>query len=178
MDQKTLRQSLIQRFPRERTYLLPALHYVQHELGHLPEWALQVVGWHLHIPASEVYGAATSYTELRIKQPGRHIVRVCTGLSCWLNGAPGVLAAARDALGAAPGQTTADGGATLEETACGFLCAMAPAAQVDGQWHGRLTPERLREILRRLDDVPARPSTSSEPAPSPRGGRAGLPHPT
>ncbi|MCH7553356.1 MAG: NAD(P)H-dependent oxidoreductase subunit E [Chloroflexi bacterium] len=146
MKQKELRRELVERFPRERQYLLPALHYIQHELGHLPEFALQVVGWHLHVPASEVYGAATSYTELRIDSPHTHSVRVCTGLACRLAGADDVLEACGAFLaptdGAIPGAEV-----TLEETACGFLCAVGPAAQFDGQWHGRLDGQAARSIL-------------------------------
>ena len=138
MNQRDLRAQLVLRFPRERQHLLPALHYVQHELGHLPEFALQVLGWHLHVPASEIYGAATSYTELRIEQPGERLVRVCTGLPCRLNGADRLLGAVRRALGVAPGETTADGKSTLEETPCAFVCSVAPVMEVDGRLHGRV----------------------------------------
>ena len=148
MDQRELRLQLIERFPRERQYLLPALHYVQHELGHLPEFALQAVGWHLHIPASEVYGAATSYSELRIQKPGAHIVRVCTGLGCALNGASGVLDAVRQAA-------QADGGVTLEEAPCLFACAVAPVVEVDGALHGRATPESAAVLLQTLKPLSA-----------------------
>ena len=81
-DRNSLRRELRERFPRNHGQLLPALHYLHHEFGHLPDWAMEVVGWHLGIPSSEVYGAATSYTELRIEEPGSSVVRVCTALSC------------------------------------------------------------------------------------------------
>ena len=81
-DRNALRRELRERFPRNHGQLLPALHYLHHEFGHLPDWAMEVVGWHLGIPSSEVYGAATSYTELRIEEPGASVVRVCTALSC------------------------------------------------------------------------------------------------
>ena len=74
MEREELRPLLRRKFPPHRTYLLPALHFLQEELGHLPEWALQVVAWHLRTPASVVYGAATSYTELRIQAPAPHLV--------------------------------------------------------------------------------------------------------
>ena len=154
MDQRELRTHLIELFPRERTHLLPSLHYVQRELEHLPEWGLQVVGWHLHVPASEVYGAATSYTELRIKAPGKHVVRVCTGLSCWLNGAGDVLGALRRDLGVAPGATSADGYVTLEETPCAFLCALAPAVEVDGKHTGRVDRDGAARLAASLKARP------------------------
>ncbi|MCY3639107.1 MAG: NAD(P)H-dependent oxidoreductase subunit E [Chloroflexi bacterium] len=138
-----LRTTLRQKFPRSRGQLLPALHFLQHEYGHLPDWAMEVVGWHLGIPSSEVYGAATSYTELRITPPAEHIVRLCTGLSCWVNGGNNLIEQAHAEFGA-------DGRAdsvTLEETPCAFMCGVAPVVEVDGAWRGRVTPEALTSIV-------------------------------
>ena len=145
-----LRAELRSLFPRDRGQLLPALHHLQHEHGYLPDWAMEVVGWHLGIPASEVYGAATSYTELRLGKPGSHVVRVCTGLSCLVKGARDVLTAAERELGLSPGQTADDGLFTLEETACGFLCAAAPAVAVGSSWHGRVDPSSIAPLVRDL----------------------------
>jgi len=142
-----MRAELRQRFPRERGQLLPALHHLQHEFGYLPDWGMEVVGWHLGIPASEVYGAATSYSELRLQQPGEHVVRVCTGLSCKLSGAESLAEAASEQLGLAMGETDAEGAVTLEETACAYLCAVAPAVSVDGVWTGRASLESVHALL-------------------------------
>ncbi len=149
-QRNTLRATLRERFPRDRGHLLPALHHLQHEHGYLPDWAMEVVGWHLGIPASEVYGAATSYTELRLLKPGSHVVRICTGLGCLVNGARDLLAEAQRTLGLRPGQTSDDGAFTLEETACGFLCAAAPAVAVDGHWYGRVTSSSIAPLVRDL----------------------------
>jgi NADH:ubiquinone oxidoreductase subunit E len=147
VDQKSLRVILREKFPRDQGQLLPALHFLQHEFGYLPDWAMELTGWHLGIPVSEVYGAATSYTELRVEKPGEYVVRVCTGLGCRVNGGKELLAAAESALGVHAGETAADGSVTLEETACGFLCGMAPAVEIDGDWRGRATPESLKSAL-------------------------------
>ena len=149
-QRNTLRATLRERFPRDRGQLLPALHHLQHEHGYLPDWAMEVVGWHLGIPASEVYGAATSFTELRLRKPGSHVVRVCTGLCCLVNGARDLLVEAQSTLGLRPGETSDDGAFTLEETSCGFLCAAAPAVAVDGQWYGRITPSSIAPLVRNL----------------------------
>lgn len=146
MQQRELRQRLIELFPRERTYLLPALHYIHHEMGHLPEFALQAVGWHLHVPASEVYGAATSYTELRVSQPPEHVVRVCVGTPCWLSGGREVLSAFSRNLESGPGGTTDDAVAGVEEVSCLFVCGVAPAAEVDGKQAGRLDAEKAASL--------------------------------
>ena len=109
---------------------------------------MEVVGWHLGIPSSEVYGAATSYTELRLEEPGATIVRVCTALSCVSAGSLQILAELESEFDVASGVTSEDHGLTLEQVPCGFLCAMAPAIEVDGEWHGRLDNESAVRIVR------------------------------
>ncbi len=148
-----------EKFPREHGQLLPALHYLQHEFDYLPDWGMEVVSWHLGIPASEVYGAATSYSDLRVERLGEHVIRVCTGLSCRVAGADAVLDAIKVRLGTEVGETaelndasggTHGTGVSLEHTACGFLCAVAPAVQIDGRWHGRANPGRMVAKIDRL----------------------------
>ena len=148
MEREELRPILREKFPPQRTYLLPALHFLQEELGHLPEWALQVVAWHLRTPASVVYGAATSYTELRIQQPNQRLLRVCTGLSCWHGGGRELLSQLRDKLDAVSGKANAESPVTLEETPCAYRCPLAPLVEVDGVWKGR---EMASGVLEQLD---------------------------
>ena len=116
-DRNSLRSELREKFPRNHGQLLPALHFIQHEFGHLPDWAMEVVGWHLGIPSSEVYGAATSYTELRVEKPGNTVVRVCTALSCVVSGSQAILTALETELSLDSGNTSDNREFTLEETA-------------------------------------------------------------
>ena len=150
MERSELRPILRGKFPPERTYLLPALHYLQEEFGHLPDWAMQTVAWHLRVPASEVYGAATSYSELRIKAPGSHVVRVCDGLTCWHSGGESLLEDLSSQLGIQPAETHLDRRITLERTPCGFLCPMPPAVEVDGRWRGRVSGSEIPDMIREL----------------------------
>ena len=113
---------------------------MQHEHGYLPEWALQVVGWHLRAPASEVYGAATSYSELRLEPPATSEITVCAGLACWLAGGDELLATARQQAGD-------DGGNVIATTACAYMCGVAPAVRVAGRWRGRMDAGRLSAAL-------------------------------
>ena len=122
------------------------LHYLHHQFGYLPDWAMEVLGWHLGVPASELYGAATSYNELRTRQPAPRTLRICTGLSCRVNGAERLLSAATS-LGLQPNDSEPDPSIDLEETACGFLCPVAPVVQLDGAWHGRVTAASLQNLL-------------------------------
>ncbi|MDP7579754.1 MAG: NAD(P)H-dependent oxidoreductase subunit E [SAR202 cluster bacterium] len=149
-ERKVLREELKKKFPRERGQLLPALHYLQHKFGYLPEWGMEVVGWHLAIPASEVYGAATSYTELRTQEPGNHLIRVCSGLGCWVNGGGDILRDLSSTMGIQPAETTADNKFTLEETSCTYICAMAPVVEIDGQLIGRASCESVAAFVEEI----------------------------
>ena len=139
--QSGLRRALRDQFPsRNRDNLLPALHLLQYEHGYLPEWALQVVGWHLRVPASEVYGSATSYSELRLDPPKRRNIVVCTGLACWQSGA-------EDLLSAASQPPDPEGETGVTTTACAFMCGLAPAVRVDGGWRGRMNAQQLAAVI-------------------------------
>ncbi len=139
--QSGLRRALRDHFPeRSRDNLLPALHYLQHEHGYLPEWALQVVGWHLRVPASEVYGSATSYSELRLDAPSPHSIVVCTGLACWQSGSD-------DLLNAVLQHLDTEDTASVTTTACAFMCGLAPAVRVNGSWRGRLDAGRMVSLI-------------------------------
>ena len=146
-DRKALRATLRERFPREHGQLLPALHFIHHEFGYLPDWGMEVVGWHLGIPASEVYGAVTSYTELRVEKPGDHVVRVCTGLSCVIAGGREIFEGTDKLLDSLDGNGSGGPSVTLESTACGFLCGVAPAVELDGVWHGRATADSVAGLV-------------------------------
>src|SRR5207247_11247561 len=133
-------------FPRERTWLLPALLAVQETEGWLSSEALTAVAEHVRVPPSETCAIATDYATLRRVKPGRHLVRVCAGLSCRLAGAADHLRALEDRLGIARGSTTPDGRLTLEEAECLSVCSLAPVLEVDGASHGRVTSAAVERL--------------------------------
>ncbi len=133
-------RSLLERFPNERTWLLPALQAVQEIEGWLSPEALTAVAEHVRVPSSEASAIATDYDDgLRLIKPGSHLIRICTGRSCWLTGARDHLRVLEDHLGIACGRTTSDGRITLEEADCLSVCSLAPVLEVDGACHGRVT---------------------------------------
>jgi NADH:ubiquinone oxidoreductase subunit F (NADH-binding)/NADH:ubiquinone oxidoreductase subunit E/(2Fe-2S) ferredoxin len=145
----------LSKFPRERTWLLPALHAVQHAERWLSPESLEHVAAYLRVPKSEVWGVASHYPEFRLTAPGRRLVRVCTGVACLARGARDILAACEQRLGVAAGQTTRDGAVTLEELDCAFACGSAPVVEVGHACHGRVS----------VGDVAALVAGSVQPAP-------------
>src|SRR5436190_482158 len=156
----------VSRFPRERTWLLPALQSAQRAEGWLSPETLAAVAAHLRVPRSEVWGVASHYPELRLAKPGRRVVRVCTGVACVARGGERLLARCEERLGIRAGETTRDGTVTLEAMDCAFACAVAPVVEADHAYRGRVSEAALDALL----DTPA-----AHVVPAPLTGRGGPP---
>jgi NADH:ubiquinone oxidoreductase subunit F (NADH-binding)/NADH:ubiquinone oxidoreductase subunit E len=141
-------------FPRERRWLLSALHALQHREGHLSADALLAASAHLRVPASEVYGVATDYPEFRLQPHGRHHVRVCTGVTCALLGGSELLAAAERRCASTP--RGPGEGVTVEAADCFFECSVAPLLEVDGRYRGRVTGDDIDRLDRWFLESPER----------------------
>src|SRR5439155_22054032 len=161
---------LLAKFPRERTWLLPALQAVQRAERYLSSDSLDAVAAHLRVPKSEVWGVASHYPELRLAAPGRRVVRVCTGVSCTLRGGGELLAAGERSLGVRAGRTTADGAVTLEVMDCAFACAVAPVVEIDHAYRGRVAPGALDALLAAHGSSQAAATPSVAPPARPTAG--------
>ena len=127
--------------------LLEVLHAIQATLGYVPEGAVPVVAEELNLSRAEVHGVVTFYHFFRRHRPGAHTVSLCQAESCQAMGAEALAQHARQRLGIDFHQTTADGRFSLEPIYCLGNCACSPAAMIDGQLHGRLTPEAFDTLI-------------------------------
>lgn len=137
-------------YPDRRAALLPVLRMAQETLGYVsPEAEVYAAGLFDLSPA-HVHEVATFYS-LFFKQPvGRHVVSVCHNLSCTLLGAEDVIADLQERLGIEAGETTPDGRVTLFRVECLCACEAAPVMQVDDDYIGLLTREKIDAILEGL----------------------------
>jgi formate dehydrogenase subunit gamma len=127
--------------------LLPILHEIQDQLGYIPESAVAVVAKVLNLSRAEVHGVVTFYHFFRTHPAGKQIVYLCRAEACQSMGARELEQYARKKLAVDFHGTTADGRYTLEPVYCLGNCACSPAIMVDETVYGRVTPERLDEIL-------------------------------
>lgn len=130
--------------------LLPMLHAIQDEFGHVPDQAVPVIARSLNLSRAEVHGVITFYHHFRNHAPGRHVVQVCRAEACQAVGAVALEAHAKKCLGIDFHETTADGAVTLEAVYCLGNCAVGPSLRVDDDIVGRVTPERFDEIVAEL----------------------------
>ena len=110
-----------------RAASIEALKIVQKQRGWVPDGAADAIGAILGIPASDVEGVATFYSQIFRQPVGRHIIRVCDSMTCFIGGHENVLGSIKSELGIVPGQTTADGRFTLLPVCCLGNCDKAPA---------------------------------------------------
>lgn len=126
---------------------LPILHALQAAFGHVPRDAVPMVATALNLTRAEVHGIVSFYHEFREHAPGRHLLHVCRAEACQSLGADAMHTKLRQKLGVDWHGTTADGAVTVEPVFCLGLCAVGPAALLDGRPLGRLDDERLQAEL-------------------------------
>ncbi len=134
-------------YPDPRGALLPVLHMAQETFGHVSLEAEAYVAGLFGLSPAHVHEVVTFYTLYFQAPKGRHVVAVCHNLSCHLAGAPAILAQAKARLGIDVGETTPDGGVTLQAVECLCACEHAPMMQVDDRYELDLTPEKVDRIL-------------------------------
>jgi NADH-quinone oxidoreductase subunit E len=128
-----------------------ALRLVQEENGgSLTTPLMDAVADYLGIAKISVYEIAAFYSLYYTQPVGKHIIYICTNISCGLNGADALLQHAKQRLGIELNETTADGKFTLKEAECLGACVAAPACQIGKQYYEQLTPAKLDEILAQL----------------------------
>ena len=125
--------------------LLPILHAVQAEWGHIPEPAIPTIAEALNLGRAEVHGVVSFYHDFRGTPAGRTVVKVCAAEACQAQGGRDLVAATLKAFGLSTYGTTQDGKVTVEPIYCLGLCACGPAAMVDGALKGRATATMLKE---------------------------------
>jgi NADH-quinone oxidoreductase subunit E len=145
-------EALKRRYPQPRSALIPALALAQDEVGYLAPEAVRDVAELFEMHPNEVFDVASFYTMLFKKPVGRHVLQVCTNISCLLSSSDAILAHLCNRLGIRPGETTSDGRFTLMEVECLASCDTAPVIQVSNRYyHENLTIEKLDRLI---DDLP------------------------
>lgn len=140
-------EEIINRYRGKRGVLIQLLLDIQREFAWIPKEAVLLINQRLQIPLSQIYRVASFYKAMSLIPRGKHIINVCLGTACHVRGGPSVMEKVRETLKIKPGETTADMKFTLERVNCLGCCAMGPVVAVDRNYHGKVTPRQVREIL-------------------------------
>ncbi|MCI7729617.1 MAG: NAD(P)H-dependent oxidoreductase subunit E [Bacteroidales bacterium] len=127
--------------------LIMILHEAQSLLGYLPQEIQEVIADQLEIPVARVYGVVTFYSFFTMEPKGRYPISVCMGTACYVRGAEKILEELERQLNIKVGETTDDGLFSLNCLRCVGACGLAPVVTIGSKVYGRLTPDKIRDIL-------------------------------
>ena len=142
-------KTILAKVRSEPPNILKALLALQERLGHVPTEAVPDIAHALGATTAQVAGVLSYYPDLRLTHPGRHLIRVCMGESCYANGCGRLLRELQDRLRVDVGETAAGGKFTLDTMSCAGNCAVSPTVMIDRDLYGRLLPSQLVTLLER-----------------------------
>jgi coenzyme F420-reducing hydrogenase delta subunit len=124
---------------------------IQHENHWLPQDVLDRVSTKLDVPLSRIMQIVTFHKTFSLVPKGRNEVHVCVGPSCYVRGSTRLLDKVQDLIGIKPGETDPDSKFSLETGNCLGCCNLGPEIIVDGKHHGRVTPDKVKDVLKNYE---------------------------
>ncbi|MBN1327096.1 MAG: NADH-quinone oxidoreductase subunit NuoE [Candidatus Cloacimonetes bacterium] len=150
LKNKSLIDGVIDKFIGKKGALIPLLQEIQNIEKYLSRDVMKYVAEKTGFKLAQIYGVATFYTMFRLKPQGKHVIRVCKGTACHVSGANSILDSIRSELKLNDtDDTTSDGLFTIMVVACLGCCSLAPVIMVDDNTYGKLTPEKITNILKK-----------------------------
>ncbi|MBN2372250.1 NAD(P)H-dependent oxidoreductase subunit E [bacterium] len=131
--------------------LMHTLQAIQDEYNYLPKEALFRVSEMMETPISRIYNVVTFYKAFSLVPRGRHIISVCLGTACHVRGAAKVVGELERCLKVKSGETTSDNKFTLNTVNCLGACALGPVVVIDGEYFGKVTPDKIDSIIEKFD---------------------------
>ncbi len=141
---------IIKECGREESSAIPILQAIQQDYGYISKEQMHEVCSKTEIKENRIYGIATFYSQFKLAPSGDNLIRICKGTACHVRGADNLIDIIKEELGIGIGQTTKDNKFTLETVACLGCCSLAPAVMINNKVYGKLTGEKLKDILREL----------------------------
>jgi len=140
-------QSIIKRYPRSRSAIMPLLHYVQSVSGYVTHEGIETISKILEIETAEVSAVATFYTQYKRKPVGEYHVGVCTNTLCAVMGGDAIFSALKDHLGIENDGVTDDGKVSLEHIECNAACDSAPVVMANWEFYDNQTVESAKALV-------------------------------
>ena len=140
-------QSIIKRYPRSRSAIMPLLHYVQSVSGYVTNEGIELISDLLDIETAEVSAVATFYTQYKRKPVGEYHVGVCTNTLCAVMGGDAIFSALKEHLGIENDGVTDDGKVSLEHIECNAACDYAPVVMANWEFYDNQTVESAKSLV-------------------------------
>jgi len=146
-DQIAIMDSIIARYPRKRSAIMPLLHFVQSISGYVTSEGIEAIAEKLELSTAEVTAVSTFYTQYKSEPVGEYHVGICTNTLCAVMGGDAIFDAVSDHLGIANDETTKDGKVSLERIECNAACDYAPVVMVNWEFFDNQTVQSVKDLV-------------------------------
>jgi NADH-quinone oxidoreductase subunit E len=146
-DQISIMDSIIARYPRKRSAIMPLLHYVQSIEGYVTNEGIELIGKKLELATAEVTAVSTFYTQYKSKPVGEYHVGICTNTLCAVMGGDMIFDAVKEHLGIENNGVTSDGKVSVEHIECNAACDYAPVVMVNWEFYDNQTVESVKNLV-------------------------------
>jgi NADH-quinone oxidoreductase subunit E len=146
-DQISIMDSIIARYPRKRSAIMPLLHYVQSIEGYVTNEGIELIGKKLELATAEVTAVSTFYTQYKSKPVGEYHVGICTNTLCAVMGGDMIFDAIKEHLEIENNGVTSDGKVSVEHIECNAACDYAPVVMVNWEFYDNQTVESVKNLV-------------------------------
>ena len=146
-DQIEIMNSIIKRYPRSRSAIMPLLHYVQSLAGYVTNEGIEEIAKLLELETAEVTAVATFYTQYKRRPVGEYHVGVCTNTLCAVMGGDAIFTAIKEHLSIENDGVTSDGKVSVEHIECNAACDYAPVVMVNWEFYDKQTVQSTKDLV-------------------------------
>ena len=146
-DQLSVMDSIISRYPRKRSAIMPLLHFVQSIDGYVTNEGIEVIGEKLELATAEVTAVSTFYTQYKSKPVGEYHVGVCTNTLCAVMGGDAIYESIKEHLNIGNDEVTSDGKVSVEHIECNAACDYAPVVMVNWEFYDNQTVQSVKDLV-------------------------------
>ena len=144
----SLLNDVLEHYADVKGSLITILQKTQDIYGYVPIDAVYHIAERTGLTPAKIMGVATFYSQFRFTAIGKHLIMVCKGTACYVNGAERIIYAISEELNIGNGETTEDGLFSLSIVSCLGCCSLAPVMMINEDTYGSLTPDKVKTILR------------------------------
>jgi len=146
-EELAVMDSIIARYPKSRSAIMPLLHFVQSVDGYVTPRGIETIAAKLNLATAEVTAVSTFYTQYKSAPVGEYHVGICTNTLCAIMGGDAIYDSVSEHLGIKKNQTTADGKISLERIECNAACDYAPVVMVNWEFYDNQTPASVNDLV-------------------------------
>ena len=146
-EQISIMDSIIARYPRKRSAIMPLLHYVQSIDGYVTNEGIELIGQKLDLATAEVTAVSTFYTQYKSKPVGEYHVGICTNTLCAVMGGDLIFDAVKEHLAIEYNGVTSDGKVSVEHIECNAACDYAPVVMVNWEFYDNQTVQSVKDLV-------------------------------